>query len=47
MTTITHGRKKITGMDEDDEDVEKLESWYILDGNVKWFGKQSGDYLKN
>ena len=38
MTTIKHGIKKITSIDEDVEDVEKLESWYILDGNVKWFG---------
>ena len=47
MTTIKHERKKITSIDEDVEDVEKLESWYVLDGNVKWFRKQYGDYLKN
>ena len=47
MTTIKHERKKITSIDEDVEDVEKLESWYVLDGNVKWFIKQYGDYLKN
>lgn len=27
MTTITHGRKKITGMDEDVEDVDPG-GWY-------------------
>lgn len=33
-----------------DEDVEKFESSYTVDGKVKWlshFGKQSNSYLKS